>query len=392
MSRRLPAQPTSPEGPRSDLAAFASTAPVDGAELMANWGLPQETWNTITIKTFRPVPGSRLETLVDSCPLSDWNLNDLAKNYGPSTYRMAPGPGPFSAKTCTVHVSDDFARRAGWGAPPPNIPSASEALAARTLQQATHAPTEPLQLLQAFEAMWDRRERELLAKIQPQQQAPSGGMDALALILKGFEISGMLQQKAMETVTKMTGLGGLPTAEVEPKGWADVVLQLGPSILETVNNVVKSAPVHAPAPQALPQNAAPRNTLPMAQPVNRNPEIKPQEPTTVGENVSDETRDAIVALSEDEKTAIAPAIGLFKPHADRVVPLLAGPMPISLIASQIAGYLGPDLLPSIKALAAVGTRNCKVLGVLNEKLATERAAELLRAVADSLEADYGDEG
>jgi hypothetical protein len=379
MTRTKPtAQPATPP-PMSDTGGFAALNPTDGQELMAAWELPPDAWQTTTVKTVRPRPGTRIEDLLESCPLSEWSLEALAARFGPGSYRVFPGPGPYRTKTATIHVADEYARAQGWGAPPPQTPRAVDAVAVRTIQQATQQPTNPLDLLAAMETMMDRREAALIARIAPQQQ--QNPMDAFAIFQKGFEAASSFTERGLALAQKMTGH---EPAEKEPETWAGVVKMAIPGLLQAFSAMAAQRP--APAAPAAPQTSRPAQppaagTLPPPA-----PQAQPPAEEAMRE-ITPETRAAVEALSPSERDAIAPAVGMFQPYAEKLVPFL-GTMPAGMLADNVAGYIGPQLVDSTMALARTAERSPAILGMVHPALNSTEGMNLVRALAEKLERDY----
>lgn len=380
MTRRIAAPPAAAPPPLGDQGQFTAQAPTDGRELMAAWELPPEAFTTESVKTFRPKPGTRIEEIVNSCPIPEWNLDDLAARFGPGTYRVAPGPGPYRTKTATIHVSDEYARACGWGAPPPQTPKAQELVAARTLQQAAAGPTNPLDLMAMIETIMDRREAALLAKLTPQAQQSPGPDAMMAMMMKGFELSTQMIRGSMETAKSLTA----PAEPREPATLADVLLQMGPQILATFQQAMKTSPAPQAAPP--PHRPAPPPTAGTLPPATQAP-AAPIEPEHPMGSITDETRHAVASLTQEEEQSIAQAIGLFAPHAPQVVALMDS-FPVGMVVDQIAGYLGPDTVDSVQALARVAASKPAILGVIHPKLHSDRGMELLRKLSEKLEADY----
>lgn len=376
-ARRTTAIAPPPSVPVGEQGQFAGSAPTTAQELMRAWELSQESWNTERVKVFRHVMGTRTEQLVHECPLPEWSLERIAGRLGPGTYRMAPGPGPNRSKSATVHVGPEYAQDCGWGEAPPEAPRASELVARRTMEQAVHGPTDPLALAQMIETIMERRERDLMQRIQPQNQ----GMDAMTLMLKGFEMSNMMMSKSMEAAKSLVGVGG---EEKGPATIADVLMQLGPDILKTLQAVVtapRPMPQAQPGPRPMPQAQPGPRPMPQALPEPK-PEPEPQEV-----EMSQETRDAVLKLTQEEQDAIAPAIGLFKPYVGKLTPML-GKFPASLLAGNIAGYIGPDFVDATIALKIISERDRSILGVIAPELDSEEGLKLVQELADKLNEMY----
>jgi hypothetical protein len=340
--------------------------PTTGNELIQAWELSPDAWGNESVKVSRCVPGTNRVELLQSCALSEYDLEALARDFGPGAYRINPGPGPNAKKVCTIQVSSEYARRAGWATPPPER-SPSEIMAQRTFQQAQQGPVDPVALSQMIE----------LAVMKAQaQNAPrtDNGMDALTLVLKGFDLAGTLQTKALETAQKMAGIAPAANVEREPASMADVLLQLGPSILATVSEIVK-------APQGRNHNMqTQKREAPQDMGVR---EIQPMTTTPEAPILPD--------LTEDEKTAIAPIVGTLRPFADKLVPFLNSPTPASILAGQLAGMMGPDLdLPALALAACVRRVGPGVLAAIHPGFATEKGAAVVSILASKVADAQGD--
>jgi hypothetical protein len=244
------------------------------------------------------------------------------------------------------------------------------------MEQAVHGPTDPLALAQMIETIMERRERDLMQRLQPQNQ----GMDTFALVMKGFEMSNMMMSKSMEAAKSLVGVGG--AEEKGPSTIADVIMQLGPDILKTIQTVVsapRTAPQAQPIPRPMPQMQPGPRPMPQALP---EPKPEPQEA-----EMSSETRNAILNLTQEEQDTIAPAIGLFKPYVGKLTPML-GKFPAGLLAGNIAGYIGPDFVDSTIALKIIAEKDRSILGVIAPELDSEEGLKLVQELAGKLTEIY----
>lgn len=349
---RMPMAAPVTEGAPQPPERFTPSLPVDGQELMAAWELPPEAWERTSVKTTRFRPGSQQMELLASQTIADWNLEDLARSYGPGTYRVQAGPGPYRTKNTTITVSREFADQAGFAAAPQNItqPSPHELMAARTFQQATTGAVDPLQMAAMIQTAVDKA----LERVQPK------GDSSLDLILKGFELANSLTTRSMETAKNMLGVS--PTLEPSARTWADVALELGPSLLGTLQQAISSnrtAP-QAPAPPPHANPAAPTlSTHQEPQPMKQNlPPIHP---------------------------AAVPLLKIMGNYAPMLINHLSSPASPEDLASQLAGLLGADLDPAVIAAAEqVKVEGPAVLAHAHPQLATDKAAATLIAWAEIL--------
>lgn len=350
-----PAPPIqAPPPPPPNPERFIPSLPVDGRELMLAWEIPAEDFERMTVKTSRLKPASQELELLESTPLADWFLENVARKYGKGSYRIQAGPGPYRTKNTTIHVSQEYARDARFQAMPPMPPppDPNQMMAARTAQQALAGPVEPLALAQMIQAAVDTA----LAKVQPATQQAN----PIDLLLKGMELANSSMLKNMETVKTMMGVQE-PGAE-KNRGWMDVAVELGPSILQTLQMAMKTA---APAAQpaqphrpALADHAAPPPQPQPAQPIGE-PMAFPPPP-----------QDAI------------PILNVMKGQAFILKRYLEGPTPAAELAAQLDGLVGPDLEPSILAAADhVAEHGPAILGHADPSFASQKAAETLVAWA-----------
>lgn len=104
-------------------------------------------------------------------------------------------------------------------------------------------------------------------------------------------------------------------------------------------------------------------------------------------NFSEETKAAAASLTDQERDGIAVAVGMFQPYAGKITGFL-GVTPPGIIADQVAGYIGPEMVDSVQALATVAETRPAILGLIHERLASPEGLELVRALAAKLELAY----
>lgn len=352
---------TSPQAQAStnERGRYSSMMPTDGAELMQAWELSPESWENESVKVARCILGTDRVELLQSCALADYDLREIARQYGPGRYRISPGPGRNSKHQTTIQVSPEFARGNGWAqAPAQQTPG--EMMAQRTFVEATRGPVDPLALSQMVEA----------AVLRASSAKPDNGMDALALVLKGFELAGTLQAKAMETVKGMAGLPqGSSVIEREPRSLGDALIEMGPGLLQMISGMINQPRPAQAQTQAQPMQPA----------IGEQPKMIPANPQTQAQPVN------LPELTEEEKQAIAPILGTLRPFADKLASFLRAPVPASILAGQLAGMLGSDLDMPIVALSEVVKRAGNgVLAAVHPEFACDKGAEIVHTIAGEI--------
>lgn len=347
-----------PEPPPAPPERFAPPMPDNGRELMMTWEVPAEDWETLTIKTQRFKPGTQQLELLFSCLPRDWYLETVAERYGPGSYRIAAGPGPYRTKNTTVTISREYAADSGYQ-PAPQMPppvDPQQMMAARTAQQAMSGPVDPIALAQMIQTAVDTA----LAKVQPKTET-----SALEMIMKGFEMANTMTTRSMEAARGMMGITA--PAEMTPKGWAEVALELGPSLLATLQTAMAAPRPAGPPPAA-------RGTLATHQPPPTGAPTMPPEPPPQ-------------AFPEPPAETVA-LLRIMQQYAPMLRARLESPQTPEDLAGQLAGLLGADLDPSVLATADhVAIHGPGILGNASPALVTDKAAAVLAAWAQILRAE-----
>ena len=323
---------------------------------MLAWDIPSEDWDKLTIKTGQFRPGTQELQLLSSCLPSEWFLENVAAKYGPGSYRIQAGPGPYRTKNTTIHVSPAYARDAGYQTAPPMAPPSpdpNQLMAARTAQQALTGPVEPLALAQMIQAAVDTA----LVRTQPAAQP----MNPMEMFFKGMEMANSSMLKSMETAKAMFGVGGAEA--IKERDWTDVALELGPSILSTLQQAMKSAP-----------NPAPSTPPP--------PQAKQTPPPNVATLQTAPPQGAPVAFPEPPQDAI-PILQTLRNHAGILQSWHDNPSATEDdLANQLYGLIGVDLEPSVLATADhVAEFGPAILGHISPGFTTTRAAAILASWA-----------
>jgi hypothetical protein len=193
-------------------------------------------------------------------------------------------------------------------------------------------------------------------------KTPESGLDSF---LKGFSVANDLSLKAMEQAKAMLGLPTM-TEEKREIGWPEVIMQMGPTILGTLQQAMASP---RPQPQQVQtqqvQPSQPPHT-PEALPMNTpsKPLLPPPPPETI------------------------PLLKIMQNYAPMLMAHLADQSNTpEALAQQLCGLLGPDLDSSIIATANhVSQHGPMILAHAHPDLATDRAAQVLTAWAEMIQA------
>jgi hypothetical protein len=325
--------------------------PTTAEELMAAWELPPEAWERTTVKTTRFIRGTQQMELLSSCPLPEWSMDDLARTFGPGTFRIQAGPGPYRTKNTTLTISRNYADAAGFAAAPAYIPTPLEQQAAQTFKQATQGPVDPINLA----AMIQTAVENALQRTQPKQET-----SALELVMKGFEMALTMTGRASEVAKTMAA-----PVEAAAKGWPDLISEVAPSLLATLQTAI-TAQRQPPLPAQAQPAQVQRPTLPppaLGAPPMPNPQtFPPAPPETV------------------------PILNIMRNYGPMLRGHLESPATPEELAGQLAGLLGPDLDPSIIATANYAReQGPEFLGNAAPYLATPKAAAVLIAWSDLIQ-------
>lgn len=328
---------------------------------MLAWEIPAEDWERMTVKTAQFKPGTQELQILFSCVPNEWFLSEVARKYGPGSYRVQAGPGPYRQKNTTIHVSTHYARDAGYQAAPPmaaSIPDPNQMMAARTAQQALTGPVGPLELAQMIQTAVDTA----ISRIQPAQTA----LDPSALLLKGFEMASMMMGKASETMK----LVNAPAVETAPRGWADVLAENLPNVLDVLKTAMTARPQPIPPQPPPPAPTLANHAQPPTQPIG-----------------------AAVPQFPEPPQACIPLLQIMRSNAWALRGPLQSPQEPADLAGQLAGLLGPEMDESIIATAAhVQQFGPAILGSADPEFATPKAAAVLIEWAKILQTETQQEG
>lgn len=349
---------------------FNPMMPTTGQELLKAWDIPGDAWNSESVKVSRCIPGTREIELLETLPFPEYDLEAIAGTYGPGRYLLNPGPGPYSRKNCTINVSQEFAARAGWQTVPAPL-RAQEILSQRTFNDATQRGIDPAMLQLMIDAA--------VAKAAP-PPPPASSMDSLALVLKGFELAGQLQNKALDQIKQFAGAATEPSRE--PATIGDALLTMGPQLLDTLKTfMITTAKPAAPAAPMTPRQ-------PAAQPVQTlaNPQTEPPKEPEMQNTIE------IPKMEPEEIDGVQAFLGVLQQFAGKLIPYLKSPIDHGTLASQLYGMLGPDLEEScLSTSEALNKYGKNILAAAHPDLADDKAAATIHAIAAMIRRDRGAE-
>jgi hypothetical protein len=183
-------------------------------------------------------------------------------------------------------------------------------------------------------------------------------MDQFAQMERMMTFMSALETRAMETVERRMGVQ-TNTESGDEGGWMKTLGTFGELALEFFRNRKPAAP--DAAPQAPPP-----------------PAVTP--PPIVGK------------MSEAEKQAIFPALGMLKPFLPRLQKLAGENQPDRAVAESLEGYIPDAMAPALAALADLtDVHGVDALALLGPDFQTPRWLGILRELRTVLTIKYGGE-
>jgi hypothetical protein len=299
--------------------------------------------------------------------LGEYQMDEIAREFGPGRYLLKPGPGQYRAKSATLNISEQYARANGWRELPPmprrETLAPSDAFVMDRMQRGTQAPMSQLDMGTMMELA--------ISKALAAQNANRPQVDPVAPIMSGFELALTMMEKAKGIVNPAAML------EKEPLSLAEVALQHAPDILSILKQGLTM--LAAPAPAAAAAAPAPAGL----KVVNPNPEPAPVQVPAHEEPLK------MPDLTQEQIDAINPIMSVLHEFAPKLIGFLNSPMPADMLGGQLAGMIGPDLEASALALSdLVELHGPNLLGNRFRELGTEKAGAVVRAMARKLREDW----
>lgn len=379
--RRIPNTPRVKEH-RATMANMMSTVgrtlpqcPTNPDELAFHWQIPSDELIQVSVKVLRAVKGTRDEELVDEVAGTDFNLGPIAGRFGPGLYFIRGG-GRYSAKIAKVPISEELARKHGFGRAP-DLPSAADLAAQRTISEAAKKPTDPLDLAAAMELAAKRAAREAFQEFLPQLNAagsPARVMSPTDTMGQFREMMGFMngiREDVRRDVERSMGISK-PEPEEPAPWWAPIVQSLGPVLQSILASRQASAVLHQP-PATPPATPAP--ALGMAHPSA--PSVEPAM-----------NKPSLPQLTPQEQAIATPAVKALQPWAAQLLQLGAQPITAEEASAELVGLIPPvfyDSLIQFDELAQV--KGSSLLGYIHPEMATDRWCEILHVLAENLKRD-----
>ena len=354
------------------------TAPTSPQELVSAWGVTAQEAESHGVLVFRQTPGTDERQLMDRVPMLEYSMDQVACKFGPGTYYIKGTAGRYEARAARFVISPEYAAERGFGRLP-EPPKAADLVAVRTLQRTAETagidPTELISALErAVEAGLDRRLGP--GRIQQHQgPAPFDQMETqFAQVEKMYSFMEKMEARAMESVSRRLGME--PKEEgPDPNSWAGIAATLLPVGMELFSKMMTR-------PTAQPQPS------PEAPPVNVTP-LQPQ-PPPAPKNIKAPA--VMEKMTEDEKIAIFPALGMLRPFLGALSKMSEGTRTEPEIAQELEGYIPDNMAPAMVALADLSKRHgVEALALLGPNFQSGRWLTILGELEKILVAKYGEE-
>lgn len=351
-------------------------APTTAEDLVEQWEIPEADCYHVRVNVFRQKMGDEALELLDSVPVLEYDLQKVAGQYGPGRYFIKGTPRKYAFNSARFDVSEELARRNGFGRLPQR---AADITAARTLQDATKGPVDPVDLLAAVEVMLDRKLKEQgmggqiianpMQTMEKQMEAFYGFM--------GF--MDKMENRAIQLAERRVGLRN-PDEPVEPASTTLQIIQaLAPAVGPVLERILSGPPAARPAVVHQPAALATHQPAPAA-PAN------PQGGIPVQTIQKPE-------LTEEERATVAPAVSMLRPFAPMLANAIKKPIPDAQLAEELGGYIPPNLYTPVIALAAlVRNKGVGVLAYIHDDLTDPRWPAVLSELAAMLAQIQDQEG
>lgn len=340
-------------------SVFAPSMPTNGLDLMGMWKLPQAAWTEGRLKVGRKQYASSIQELVAESNIQDFDLRQVASEYGPGEYLLTLSAHPqqlWPAHNCKTTVAPEYARTQGWQAyqAPAPQPRLADVQALRTTAAALEAdaPMTPANLMMLIEAVVERTVKA--AAPPPPPPSPMGVDGMMQFWAAMSQMQSQTRQETLQLFKAAQGgdLGPAP----ENEGWGDAIAKALPALLEAFKP--------RPAPAMPPQ---PVETY--------------QEPAEIEE----EPMRVTVPLTQAELESFAGPVALLKPFAPQILMMIERSSDDAAVAANLKPYVPEVLIPDVLRLAKmVEAKGSAVLGIISPGLQTHRGAGVMAALAAQL--------
>lgn len=192
--------------------------PETGEELAAVWNIKGEMISSYSVQVVARREGSREVELLDSFPMSKYNLRSFAQRFGPGDFILKPGPrsGLQKGGGLALNVSERYALDAGWK-PLARVPehTVASVMGAQALVDAAMTPIEK-------QAMVEHIVGQVVDRLMPKLPPPPPAADPIEQMNKFFNLFQTIQSgvaaKAAPAAVEMPWYGALAEKTVETLG------------------------------------------------------------------------------------------------------------------------------------------------------------------------------
>jgi len=327
---------------------------------MGLWQLPRDAYRGGRLKLSRQQYASQTMELIGETSIEDYDLENVAQNYGPGAYYLLLSAHPtqlWKAHNCKVTVAPEYAQAAGHQTysqvPAQRMPRLADVQALNTTAAAlsSDAPLTMANLMILMEAVVERT-----VKAQAQAQPVLGGVDSMMALWT--TLNQMQSQTRQETMAMVKMLQTGKTEDEPENEWAaigsGIALAL-PSILEAFR---------------------PKSAHPPPAPSRIDNEPSPQE---------DPMRTVVACLTQTEVDSFAASVAMLKPFVPQILMMIERSPDDFAIAADLAEWVPRPLEANLLRLAAmVADRGFEVMGIISQGLQTPRGAAIMAQLAQRL--------
>lgn len=370
-----PAKP--PRKPRSVPAqsllmepGFRPTTPANGEDLMVDWDLPAEAWDSARVRIQRKKGMTQEMELIGETTIRDYSMQTIAKRFGPGEYYFYCSPNPqrlWGVHNCKISVAPEYAADAGYqkfGDRAPEMPRVTDVRA----YQAMASSLEPGrnvtvgELASMVETIVEQTARRLQVPTPPVVPVQPMGMDQVM----GFwsAMSQMQAETRRETLAMVKAAQGnhMDMPEKESDAWSDAIAKMLPALVQAFTPKVAELATQ-------PQPALAGAPLPAGEP-------------------------AVVNLTEAEQKQFGSIVVMLRPYVGMILELInKDPVPNILgIADNLVRWIPEPMEADLVAFAdLVEKRGIAVMGFIAPQLVSTSAASILVEMAAILKQPREDE-
>ena len=356
---------------------FQPQMPTCGLDLMAIWGdVPSEAHTQVKLKIGRPIPGTRQTALVAESTIQEYDLSQIAAQYGQGEYVISLPPGRHNAwprKQARVMVSREYARDCGFESNlqpvAPTRVSEMRSLRESSDQLSQGKPFTMEAMAQLIETVIERTAERLAPRqVQP---APAQAIDPVQQLMTTFAFLQQIEDRSFTKMAKLMELKGVPGEQDENSGIMGMVKENLPGIIEVAKGIFAPKVNYAQQEQSqqLQSDVIAEQQITQIQPT-------PQESQMNG---------APSPLTPQETTEIADVINTLRPFAGIIANGIAKSPTIEKAADEIIDWIPPRIYNGIKKLAEyVDKYGFTALNSVDASLGNEKCGKIIKIIRDIL--------